>query len=181
MSNQTKRDSLPTLKGRVSLSPELMKKQEVKTDNAICQVCKWQNHENTKVKPSVSFGGRYSDGKEYTSNILFNYWSCPKHGSVGALINGKMVDNPLDLFKGEIAVYEAIQTSPAYPTTAEEFSHSLFTNKYKTKIDTYGNNLRDGQAHSDDLDSDLETDDKSICNATPSHKSRSRPQGLVIN
>jgi hypothetical protein len=110
-----------------------MKKQEVEVSKAICQVCKWQNQETTKVKPKVSFGGTLTNGKEYVGNIIFNYWTCPKHGSVGALIGKRIVDKPLDLFKGKIAIYEAEETVSAYPTTAEEFAHSLFADKYKTK------------------------------------------------
>ena len=110
-----------------------MEKREIEVSKAICQICKWENQETTKVKPSTSFGGKLTNGKEYISNIIFNYWTCPKHGSVGALIGKRIVDKPLDLFKGEIAVYEAEEAVPAYLTTVEEFEHSSFANQYKSK------------------------------------------------
>lgn len=107
------------------------KKQETKITKAVCQVCKWQNKENTNVDAALSFGGSYRNGEHYISNIIFNYWRCPKHGAVGALIRGKIIDKPLELFNGEIAIYEANKAFPAYSTTAEEFSKGLYQKDYK--------------------------------------------------
>ena len=106
--------------------------QKVEVGKAICVVCKDHNQGKTKVEPKVSFGGSFENGKDFIENILFNYWCCPKHGAVRAFIGKRIVEKPLDLFKGEIAVYEAKQAFPAYSTTAEEFAHSLFQDKYKT-------------------------------------------------
>ena len=111
----------------------MFEQQEVEVGKAICSVCKWEHNTNTKVEPKANFGGSFKNGKEYIENIIFNYWCCPKHGAVTALIGKKIVYNPLELFKGKIAVYEAEQAFPAYSTTAEEFKQGLFTDKYKTQ------------------------------------------------
>ena len=60
--------------------------------DAKCEFCK------NEVRPEIMITRMYTSSKKYMDNGNFvTYWHCDNCGAVPAIVNGEIIDNPLDL------------------------------------------------------------------------------------
>jgi len=60
--------------------------------DAKCEFCK------NKVRPEIMITRMYTSSKRYMDNGNFvTYWHCDNCGAVPAIVNGEVIDDPLDL------------------------------------------------------------------------------------
>ena len=74
-------------------------KKKIDISDIKCQFC------NGEVEPKINVSGTYilSSHKHLMDNANFySLWSCEAHGSVPAVLNGKIIDKPTDLMNMDI-------------------------------------------------------------------------------
>ncbi|MHA1250788.1 MAG: hypothetical protein ACTSRP_12415 [Candidatus Helarchaeota archaeon] len=74
-------------------------KKKIDISGIKCQFC------NEEVEPEINVSGTYilSNHKHLIDNANFySLWSCERHGSVPAILNGKTIDRPTDVMNMDI-------------------------------------------------------------------------------
>jgi len=75
----------------LKLESEMFDKRIDITD-AKCEFCK------NEVRPEIMITRMYTSSKKYMDNGNFvTYWHCDNCGAVSAIVNGEVIDDPLDL------------------------------------------------------------------------------------
>lgn len=77
-------------------------KEKIIIQSTVCYYCKEDGKEQ-KVEIRAGLGQSWGSERS-VDNQVFSYFSCPHHGGVPALINGKLFGNPFEMFK-EIRIW----------------------------------------------------------------------------
>ena len=87
---------------------ESEKWKEIDVTDLRCVIC----GEKVQVTANISQYAEFSKkGKKEAiwDGDIYTYFSCPKHGAVGAILNGKYYEKPSDLFTGDYITVDGVK------------------------------------------------------------------------